>query len=770
MPTTTTIQLDTARIATGLQNPLYAVAPPGDRNRLFIVEQTGSIKILDLRTQAILPTPFLTIPAGELLVPGGEQGLLGLVFHPDYATNGKFYVSYSSPGGGNAGQNKLVEYQVSEDPNVANPSNAKVILTRNQPVGNHNGGWLGFGPDGYLYWSTGDGGGSLSENSQDLTDNLLGKILRLDVNGDDFPTDPNRNYAIPATNPFVNQPGDDEIWAYGLRNPWRSSFDRQTGDLYIADVGQGTWEEVNIQPAGSVGGQNYGWDAFEGTTPYKTQPTPPNLVNPAYQYAHNGASRSITGGYVYRGPVAALNGTYFFADFAVPQLWSLRYNGSGITDVTNQSAALTPSNGEGTVQWISSFGEDADGNLYITDIFGGEVFRLEVKQTITGTDTDDVGIGGPSNDTLNGLGGNDYLNGGAGNDSLDGGDGSDVLIGGNGELDALVGGSGDDVYEIYASNAITELAGGGRDWVYAVADYTLGANQENLILWETGNVNGTGNIENNALYGNVGNNQLTGRDGIDYLLGGDGNDTLNGDAGNDYLNGGNGNDSLFGGNGSDTLIGNNGDLDILVGGLEDDVYEVYTNNTITEDVDGGIDWVYAVVDYTLGVNLENLVLWETANVNGTGNSEDNYLYGNIGNNQLVGGAGNDSLFGGVGNDSLTGGLGNDEFTFRGVFGTLAIDTITDFTLSADKITLSKATFNLTSTVTTGANFGFSLASEFASVSTNEDLSSAVIVYNSSTGSLFYNPNGSDPGFSTGGQFAVFTGNPDLTEVDFTIID
>jgi Ca2+-binding RTX toxin-like protein len=769
MPTTTTIQLDTARIATGLQNPLYAVAPPGDRNRLFIVEQTGGIKILDLRTQAILPTPFLTIPAGELQTVG-EQGLLGLVFHPDYATNGKFYVSYSSPGGGNAGQNKLVEYQVSGDPNVANPGSARVILTRNQPVGNHNGGWVGFGPDGYLYWSTGDGGGSLSENAQDITDNPLGKMLRLDVNGDDFPTDPNRNYAIPATNPFINQPGDDEIWAYGLRNPWRSSFDRQTGDLYIADVGQGTWEEVNIQSAGSAGGQNYGWDAFEGTTPYITQPTPPNLVNPAYQYAHNGASRSITGGYVYRGPVAALNGSYFFADFAVPQLWSLRYDGSGVTDVTNQSAALTPSNGQGTVEWISSFGEDADGNLYITDIFGGEVFRLEVKQTITGTDADDVGIGGPSNDILSGLGGNDYLNGSAGNDFLDGGDGSDILIGGNGELDTLVGGSGDDVYEVYANNAITELADGGRDWVYADTNYTIGANQENLVLWGIENINGTGNTENNALYGNVGNNQLNGGDGIDYLLGGDGNDTLNGDTGNDYLNGGAGNDSLDGGDGSDTLVGGNGELDTLVGGSGDDVYEVYTGNTITEAAGGGIDWVYAVVDYTLGVNIEKLVLWETANINGTGNGEDNYLYGNVGNNQLVGGAGNDSLFGGAGSDSLTGNIGTDAFTFRGNSSSLGNDAITDFTLAEDKIALSKTTFNLTSAITTAPGFGFSVTSEFASVSGGEDTSNALIVYNSSTGGLFYNQNGSDAGFGAGGQFATLAGSPALTEADFTIID
>jgi Ca2+-binding RTX toxin-like protein len=362
--------------------------------------------------------------------------------------------------------------------------------------------------------------------------------------------------------------------------------------------------------------------------------------------------------------------------------------------------------------------------------------------------------------------GNDTVVGSSGNDFLDGGEGSDILIGSNGDLDTLVGGTGDDVYEVYTNNTITENAGEGIDWVYADSDSTLSVNLEKLVLWGTGNINGIGNNEDNTLYGNVGNNQLNGGVGVDYLLGGDGTDTLSGDAGNDYLIGGTGNDSLDGGEGSDTLIGGNGDLDTLIGGAGDDVYEVYTNNTITENAGEGIDWVYAVVDYTLGVNLENLVLWETANINGTGNNEDNYLYGNVGNNQLAGGTGNDSLFGGAGEDSLTGGLGNDEFIFRGVFGSLGVDTIIDFTLSTDKITLSKATFTLLTGVV-GA--GFSVGSEFASVTSNVDTSSAVIVYNSSTGGLFYNSNGSESGLGLGGQFAVITGNPTLAATDFKLV-
>jgi Ca2+-binding RTX toxin-like protein len=437
--------------------------------------------------------------------------------------------------------------------------------------------------------------------------------------------------------------------------------------------------------------------------------------------------------------------------------------GGGIDWVYANNDYILGANQENLILWES-------GNINGTGNAENNVLYGNVgNNQLNGGAGIDYLLGGGGNDTLNAGTGNDYLNGGVGNDSLDGGEGSDILIGSNGDLDTLVGGAGDDVYEVYTGNVITEAAGEGRDWVYANNDYILGANQENLILWESGNINGTGNSENNALYGNVGNNQLNSGAGIDYLLGGDGNDTLTAGDGNDYLNSGAGNDALDGGEGSDILIGSNGDLDTLVGGAGDDVYEVYTGNTVTETAGGGIDWVYAVVDYTLGANLENLVLWETANINGTGNSEDNYLYGNVGNNQLAGGTGNDSLFGGAGNDSLTGGLGNDEFIFRGVFGTLAVDVITDFTLSVDKIALSKTTFNLASTVTAGVNFGFSIAGEFASVSGSEDTSNALIVYNSSTGGLFYNQNGSNAGFGTGGQFAVITASPALVATDFKIV-
>ena len=253
------------RVASGLAHPVFLTTPPGDFDRVFIIEQhTGRIRILDLASGIVQPTPFLTVTG---LSGGGERGLLGLAFHPNYANNGFFYVNITVPA------TRILRYSVSiGDPDVADPASQTSILEIEQPQENHNGGWIGFGPDGYLYIATGDGGASNDSgtghtpaigNAQDLT-SLLGKILRLDVDGDDFPYDANRNYSIPALNPFVGIAGNDEIWAYGLRNPWRPSFDRLTGDLYIADVGQGACEEINLQLAESSGGENYGWRLREG--------------------------------------------------------------------------------------------------------------------------------------------------------------------------------------------------------------------------------------------------------------------------------------------------------------------------------------------------------------------------------------------------------------------------------------------------------------------------------------------------------------------------
>ena len=376
----------TVRVASGLNRPVFAVAAPGDDTRLFIGEQhTGRIRILDLGTGTLHATPFLDLDG---LAGGNEQGLLGMAFHPDFATNGTFYVNLTAANG----RTEVRRYQASAaNANTADPASARAVISYAQPQSNHNGGWLDFGPDGRLYIGSGDGGNRhdlgtghtvSSGNAQDITDNLLGKILRLDVDGDDFPADAARNYAIPTDNPFVGVTGDDEIWSYGLRNPWRASFDRVTGDLYIGDVGQWHREEIDFQPADSPGGANYGWRLREGSIATPDfgvgGPPPAGAIEPIYDYAHDGGSTeggfAVAGGYVYRGPIAGLHGHYFFADNVTERIWSFTYDGASVAGFTDWTTALAPD--AGTIDDISSFGEDAVGNLYIVDL-GGEVFRLE---------------------------------------------------------------------------------------------------------------------------------------------------------------------------------------------------------------------------------------------------------------------------------------------------------------------------------------------------------------------------------------------------------
>jgi glucose/arabinose dehydrogenase len=281
-------QIDLQPVAVGLANPV-AITNAGDGSgRLFITLQAGRIVIYD--GTRVLPTPFLDIT--PLVSSGGERGLLSVAFHPNYRTNGVFFVDYTNTDGNTV----IARYSVSQDANIADPNSAAILLTITQPFANHNGGQLQFGPDGYLYIGMGDGGsgGDPSNNAQNLG-TLLGKILRIDVDG----ASP---YAIPADNPFVGVPSTlPEIWAYGLRNPWRFSFDRLTGDLFIADVGQDSWEEVDFQPAGSQGGENYGWRLMEGNHCYNppTNCDPGGLTPPILEYEHgtndaNGCS--ISGG------------------------------------------------------------------------------------------------------------------------------------------------------------------------------------------------------------------------------------------------------------------------------------------------------------------------------------------------------------------------------------------------------------------------------------------------------------------------------------------
>ncbi len=373
---------EVVRVASGLSQPLFATAAPGDNNRLFIAEKGGQIKILDQSTGQLNTSPFLDV--SDQVSTNSERGLVGFVFHPDYQSNGRFFVSLTNL----SGDTEIREYQVSTDPDLADSSSFRPILSFAQPEANHNGGWLGFGPDGYLYISSGDGGGGNDpgNNAQDITDNLLGKILRIDIERDDFPGDATRNYAVPSDNPFVGTVGDDEIWVYGLRNPWRPSFDRETGDLYIADVGQGAREEINVQPASSNGGENYGWRVREGTiaTPNVGGPKPLGAIDPIYDYAHgNGPfqGNSVTGGYAYRGPIQQLQGQYFFGDFVSGGIWSLQFdgsassthNGTNFTNLVDRTSQFTPD--AGAINTLASFGEDNQGNLYLVDI-DGEVFQL----------------------------------------------------------------------------------------------------------------------------------------------------------------------------------------------------------------------------------------------------------------------------------------------------------------------------------------------------------------------------------------------------------
>ncbi len=363
------VQLASVRVATGLNKPLLALSPNGDFDRLFIVQQDGQIMILELPTNVVNPTAFLDICS--IVNSGGERGLLGLAFHPNYLSNGLFYVVYSNL----AADNVLSEFQVSADPNLADATSERILLTIAQPFSNHNGGMIAFSPlDSLLYYGLGDGGAANDPGAraQDLTSHL-GKMLRLDVSGQGA-----LPYLIPASNPFSSGGGLPEIWAYGLRNPWRFSFDRENGDLYIGDVGQGAQEEIDYQAAVSSGGENYGWRCMEGdscTGLSGCACLSPSLVDPIVSYPRTVGS-CVTGGYVYRGcAIPELQGEYFFADFATANIWSFNTEEVFTGQLSNRTVELDPGAGL-SIGSIASFGEDSFGEIYICDLFGGEIFKI----------------------------------------------------------------------------------------------------------------------------------------------------------------------------------------------------------------------------------------------------------------------------------------------------------------------------------------------------------------------------------------------------------
>lgn len=364
------------RVGTGFAQPLYLTGVPDTSGRVFVVEQGGRIRILNPATGAIAATPFLDVSAS--ISSGGERGLLGFVPARDFATSGTIYVYVTNP----AGDTEVRRYRTqSDNRDVIDPASADVILTFAQPFANHNGGWMDFGPEGFLYIASGDGGsgGDPQNNAQTLT-NLLGKILRIDVSRDAFPDDPNRDYAIPSGNSFT-APNAPEIFAFGLRNPFRASFDPVTRRLYIGDVGQNAIEEIDLIPFGQAG-LNFGWARLEGTQTFSGTP-PAGATPPITEYSHGTGPRqgnSVTGGYVYRGPVESLQGLYFFGDFVTGAIWSLPSTSLIQGQTVNSSQFIVRTQefapNEGRIGNIASFGVDRANNLYIID-FDGEIFVIE---------------------------------------------------------------------------------------------------------------------------------------------------------------------------------------------------------------------------------------------------------------------------------------------------------------------------------------------------------------------------------------------------------
>ncbi len=363
------------RLTGGLSAPLYACAAPGDTSRIFIVQQGGLIRIL--KNGSLLPTSFLN--AGTKILTGSERGLLGMAFHPNYAVNGFFYISYTRAGDGAS----IVErYSVSGNPDVADAASGLVIVGPvAQPESNHNGGCIQFGADGMLYFGLGDGGGGDDQHGAigngQLGTTLLGKILRYDV---DIPAP-----YIPANNPFVSNPSvRDEIWSLGQRNPWRFSFDRVRGDMYSGDVGQGNIEEIDFEPAG-LGGRNYGWRCMEGlncTGLSGCTCNSPTLTLPVATYSHSFGC-SVTGGYIYRGcAMPALQGTYFYADYCTARIWSFTYDANTNTKgpTIERTSELAPG-GAFAINAITSFGEDGFGEILIVD-GGGELYRITSQTQI----------------------------------------------------------------------------------------------------------------------------------------------------------------------------------------------------------------------------------------------------------------------------------------------------------------------------------------------------------------------------------------------------
>lgn len=377
--------LSSIEIASGFTKPVYVCQPTGEHERLFVLEQKGIINIIKNGKRVRKPFADLRDRIHNSIFPGDERGLLGLAFHPNYQENGFVFVNYTDEDD----HTIVSRFNVSDDPDKLDEDSEKVLIKLKQPFSNHNGGHMDFGPDGYLYISVGDGGkwGDPYDHAQNIK-TLFGSILRIDVdNGDP--------YSIPSDNPFINDPNaKGEIWMYGLRNVWRFSFDRETGDVYLGDVGQDLWEEIDFVSSEEAGGQNFGWRVMEGNHCYypKVNCNPIGIL-PIIEYPNdanymktlmgmdepNMDGCSVTGGYVYRGSaMPSLQGTYFFADYCSGNIWTFKEENGKAVDFQNRTDEINLAGGKWT-NYISSFGEDNEGELYIVD-YNEAIYKLVPRE------------------------------------------------------------------------------------------------------------------------------------------------------------------------------------------------------------------------------------------------------------------------------------------------------------------------------------------------------------------------------------------------------
>jgi Ca2+-binding RTX toxin-like protein len=725
-----------------LAEPVFAASPPGDPDRLFVIEvHTGKIQIADANTGALAPTPFLDIPDNEITT-GNEQGLLGLAFSPNYVTDGKFYVDLTN----GHGDTEVWEYHRSiSNPNTADPATKRLILTVAQPFANHNAGWIAFGPDGDLYVAFGDGGGAGDplNKAQDLSSDL-GKILRIDVTRDDFPGDATRNYGIPPGNPFVNTNGAlPEIWHLGLRNPFRDSFDTATGDLYIADVGQDAHEEVDYVPAG-IGGLNFGWSIREGFAAFKG-PDSSAFTDPILDIPHSGALQAfaLIGGYVYHGPGGAQD-QYFFGDDTTSQFWTTHVVNGQSQDFINRDAYLSASIANPT-----SFALDGEGRMYVMT-FGGSLYRL--TPSINAGDGNDQLFGDSGNDTIYGGAGDDTLSGGDGNDFLIGGPGNDVLLGGAGFDTAVFSGAHTD-YSVTPENGIAGLGvvdlrpglGDGPDSVREVEQIRF---SDGFFTYDT-----SARVTSITVPNPDGTTYLTafdaagvaGWDSVTTLIDAQGSIASQNIRDDNGTRWGNSYDTA----GASPMAWSTASYDAL--GRQ--VSLVVTNDDATHaltlfDAANTYPWTSATISYDANWNPVSLTgvrddgstaitpadiaaaldttLWFTTpydpNRNGppqdmvlTGGSGTDTLYGFGGNDAVNGGANADLLRGGGGADLLTGGAGSDIFLYGAATDSTGplFDHVTDFDTASDRFDLPGAVTGINAPVSGGtlsaASFNVDLA-------------------------------------------------------------